>query len=193
MHRRNFLAAFAAVVIGAKREFAMATGLKPEWIQHTRLPESDWVEEDLLLSRDLLASPASSTDEALYPEHPTYFQPGDILHCPRTGENMRVLGLTAIGLGLHVVRGVGCTPCAMVHWESIWILGSASHEGATSERVPVGLDEWPQAEREQFVEKASKIYQRGVKNPFADSLRPTRRPREWMTKKELEDLIGEPL
>lgn len=193
MHRRKFLAALATVVVGAKREFAMATGLKREWIQHNRLPESEWVEPEEYEHIGHLARPASSADGVLYPCSPTFFQPGDILHCPRTGENMRVLGWQEGSFGIRVVRGVGCVPCAMVEEEPIWILGSASHEGDTSERLPIGPDEWPQAEREQFAEKAPKIYQRGVKDPFTSGLRRTRTPHAYMSKEELEDFIGEPL
>ena len=191
MHRRTFLAALAGVVVTAKRSFAMTTGLKREWIQHTRLPESEWVYPDLEPSIYSLAKAAGAADTSIFPQFPAFFHTGDIVHCPRTGENMRVLHHSFPGV--VVMRGVGCVPCAMVEEESIWILGSASHEGATSERVPIEPDVWPQDEREQFVEKAPKIYQRGVRNSFSDAIYPARRPREYLSKKELEDFIGEPL
>ena len=166
MHRRTFLATLAAVVVSAKRSIAMATGVKPGWIQHSRIDESELVDVDLQSTRDVLTRPASASDNHLFPKFSSYFHPSDIVHCPRTGENFRVLAVGVVG-DMYVARGVGCVPCAMVKDEPIWILGSASHEGATSERTPIELDEWPQDERKQFFDAVTAPYQRGAQSNYS--------------------------
>jgi hypothetical protein len=169
MRRRSFLAALAAVVVAAKRGFANATGLKREWIQYVPLSKQDWVETELLPTIDMLARSASPDDDALFPRNPDRFQPKDIVHCPRTGENFRVI-VVAIGggaawqqhIGMYVTRGIGSVPCTMVEGEPLWILGSAYREGDTSERTPEQPDEWGESDRQHLASVLTQPYQRGA-------------------------------
>lgn len=181
MKRRAFLAALAAVVVSAKRSFAMATGAKREWIQYSRLDESEWVESEPLPNRDVLAKAADAGDTTLFPMFPDRFQPRDIVHCPRTGENFRVLSLGVEGGGMYVERGIGCWSCAMRAGEPIWILGSAAHEGSTAERTP----EAPSVRR---TPPPYQPYQRGVSRSVAAN---RTQPRQFLNAQELKDWVGE--
>ena len=98
----------------------------------TDTPEPQHAEDELLPSIDLAVGAHTPAVFALNVDNPAFYLVGDILHIPRTGENMRVT--TAAGVSpITVTRGVGQTPPAQINDnDPIWILGCALEEGASS-------------------------------------------------------------
>jgi hypothetical protein len=98
----------------------------------TDTAEPQHTEDELLPSIDLAVGAHTAATANLAVDNPAFYLVGDILHIPRTGENMRVT--TASGVSpVTVSRGIGQTPpAALVDNDPIWILGCALEEGATS-------------------------------------------------------------
>ncbi len=99
----------------------------------TDTAEPQHSEDELMPNIDLLNGAVAANIANLTVDNPTFYLVGDILHIPRTGENMRVT--TAPGTNpIVVTRNIGVTApaTALVDDEVIWILGSAMEEGATS-------------------------------------------------------------
>ncbi len=102
-----------------------------EKVMSTSNPEPQHMEDELLPNVDLVNTAHDAADNTIAVDNPLFYLVGDILHVPRTGENMRVT--TAPGTSpVTVVRGVGSAPAAMVDDEPLWILGGAQAEGSTS-------------------------------------------------------------
>jgi len=115
----------------------------------TETAEPQHAEDELLPNRDLVNGTHTAADTTIAVDNPGFYLVGDILHIPRTGENMRVT--TASGASpITVVRGVGAAPAAMLDDEPIWILGGAQREGDTS-RTALNTLEIPKTERCQIV------------------------------------------
>ena len=75
----------------------------------TDTPEPQHTEDELLPSIDLSAGALVAAGVNLPVDNPTFYLVGDIIHVPRTGENMRVV--TAPGTSpITVVRAVGTQP-----------------------------------------------------------------------------------
>lgn len=98
---------------------------------YTENPEPQHSEDELLPNVDLSSGAIASNITALPVQNEQFYIIGDILHVPRTGENMRVTALPGSG-NVTVSRGVGGPPSSIVDNEPIWILGGAQPEGDTS-------------------------------------------------------------
>lgn len=93
--------------------------------------EPQHMEDELLPNVDLCIGAHTSDDTTIAVDNPLFYLVGDILHVPRTGENMLVT--TAAGTSpVTVTRGMGSMAAALVDDEPIWILGGAQREGDTS-------------------------------------------------------------
>ena len=101
----------------------------------TDQPEPQHTEDELLPNIDLATGVQTAATLTLVVDNPAFYLVGDILHIPRTNENLRVTAATGVN-PVGVVRGVGTVPpAAMVDGEPIWILGGASVEGARSRQA----------------------------------------------------------
>jgi len=99
----------------------------------TDTPEPQHTEDELLPNIDLLNGAQIAAAVNLTVDNPTFYLVGDILHIPRTGENMRVT--TATGINPVVVRrqvGTSMPAANLLDDEVIWILGASLEEGANS-------------------------------------------------------------
>ncbi len=115
----------------------------------TETAEPQHAEDELLPNRDLVNAAHTAADNTIAVDNPGFYLVGDILHIPRTGENMRVT--VASGASpVTVVRGVGTAPAALDDDDPIWILGGAQREGDTS-RTALNTLEIPKTERCQIV------------------------------------------
>lgn len=104
--------------------------------------EPQHIEDESVPDVDLVTGAHTAAATALNVDNPTWYLVGDILHVPRTGENMRVTVAPGVS-PLTVSRGVGGTPpAALVDDDGIWNLGGASAEGAQS-RVAINTLEIP--------------------------------------------------
>ena len=102
-----------------------------EKVLQTDQPEPQHAEDELLPNIDLASAAAASNVTALPVQNEGFYLVGDILHIPRTGENLRVTALPGGGV-VTVVRGVGGPPSDIVINDPIWILGGAQREGDVS-------------------------------------------------------------
>lgn len=98
---------------------------------HTTNPEPQHAEDELLPNIDLASAAIASNITALPVQNEGFYLVNDILHIPRTGENMRVTALPGSG-NITVVRGQGGPPSNILDNEPIWILGGATSENSTS-------------------------------------------------------------
>ena len=106
-----------------------------------RNAEPQHMEDELLPNKDLAVGAHTAATTSLAVTNPLFYLVGDIVHVPRTGENMRVT--VAPGTSpLTVVRGVGTAPAALVDQDPIWVLGGAQVENDTS-RVALNTLEVP--------------------------------------------------
>jgi hypothetical protein len=100
-------------------------------VQPTENPEPQHAEDESFPNIDLADGSHTPADITIAVNNPLFYLNGDILHVPRTGENMRVS--SAAGTSpITVVRGLGAPPADLLDGEPIWILGGSSEEGATS-------------------------------------------------------------
>lgn len=97
----------------------------------TRNPDPQHMEDELLPNRDLVSGTQTAADTSIEVDNPLFYLVGDIVHVPRTGENMRVTAAPGTS-PITVARGVGSAPAAIVDDEPIWILGGAQVEGDVS-------------------------------------------------------------
>jgi hypothetical protein len=73
---------------------------------------------------------------------PTYFLPKDLIHIPRTTENMLVASVNNKTGWLNVVRGLGSKEAPLKNLDPIWILGSVEKD----EGKPAFNPEWTEDE-----------------------------------------------
>lgn len=95
-------------------------------------PKFEWMEDDLLPWFDAIdnATGYDAATTTLKVDNAQYFTEWDIVHVPRTGENMRVTGKDVNNNTITVVRGFGTTAAApLVDNDPLLILGSAAQEG----------------------------------------------------------------
>lgn len=99
----------------------------------TDTAEPQHTEDELLPNIDLVNGAHTAVDVTIAVDNPTFYLVGDIIHVPRTGENMRVT-IAAGTSPVTVTRqnGVSAPAAAMLDDEVIWILGGSLEEGATS-------------------------------------------------------------
>ena len=102
-----------------------------EKVLQTDQPEPQHAEDELLPNIDLSAGAIAPNVTALPVQNPQFYLVGDIIHVPRTGENMRVTDAPGTS-PITVKRGVGGPPSDIVDNEPLWILGGAQREGDTS-------------------------------------------------------------
>ncbi len=102
-----------------------------EKVLQTDQPEPQHAEDELLPNIDLSSGAIAANVTALPVQNEQFYIVGDIIHVPRTGENMRVTNLPGGGV-VDVRRGVGGPPAAIEDNEPLWILGGAQREGDTS-------------------------------------------------------------
>lgn len=98
---------------------------------YTENPEPQHSEDELLPNQDLSSAGIASNITALPVQNEGFYLVNDIIHVPRTGENMRVTALPGSG-NVTVSRGVGGPPSAINDNEPLWILGGAQREGDKS-------------------------------------------------------------
>lgn len=115
----------------------------------TETQEPKHAEDELLPNRDLGSGTHTAATTSLAIDNPGFYLVGDIVHCPRTGENMRVTAAPGTS-PLTVVRGVGSAPANMVDDEPLWILGGAQREGDTA-RGALNTLEIPKTEYCQII------------------------------------------
>jgi hypothetical protein len=96
-----------------------------------RNPDPQHMEDELLPNRDLVNGAQTAADVSIEIDNPLFYLVGDILHVPRTGENMRVTAAPGTS-PITVVRGVGSAPANILDDEPLWILGGAQVENANS-------------------------------------------------------------
>jgi len=101
-----------------------------ERVMSTDNPDPQHMEDELLPNVDLASGAQTAASDTITPDNIGFYLVGDILHIPRTGENIRV-GTVGVA-DLTVVRGVGTAAAAIVDDEPIWILGGAQQEGDQS-------------------------------------------------------------
>ncbi len=115
----------------------------------TETAEPQHAEDELLPNRDLVNGTHTAADTTIAVDNPGFYLVNDILHIPRTGENMHVT--VASGASpITVVRGVGTAPAALNDDDPIWILGGAQREGDTS-RIALNTLEIPKTEFCQII------------------------------------------
>lgn len=102
-----------------------------EKVQPTENPEPQHAEDQLFPNIDLVNGAHTPADITIEVDNPLFYLVGDVLHVPRTGENMRVTDAPGSS-PVTVARGVGAPPADLLDDEPIWILGGSSEEGATS-------------------------------------------------------------
>jgi hypothetical protein len=103
-----------------------------EKVVATDTPEPQHAEDELLPTIDLVNGAHTAADVTIAVDNPVFYLVGDILHIPRTGENMRVTSAPGVS-PITVTRGIGQTPPAALNDDDpIWILGCALEEGASS-------------------------------------------------------------
>ena len=84
---------------------------------------TDWLEDVLFPSFDTLRRAGGASDTTLYMTNPRFYAVGDVIHVPRTGENLLVSRLEKRGVVLQ--RGFGGTKASgMVADEFLWIIGN---------------------------------------------------------------------
>ena len=96
-------------------------------------PKFEWMEDDFAPVWDAVNNAAGITagDTTIEVDNWAYFEAGQLVKVPRTGEVMRVTIATASPI--TVVRSIGATAAAaLVDNEPLLILGDSNEEGATS-------------------------------------------------------------
>lgn len=111
-------------------------------------PTVRWMEDELEPNVDLLNGAQTAAAVALTVDNGNFWRVGDIVHVPRTGENMRITGVAANVL--TVVRSIGSvTGAALNDDEPLWNIGPAQREGDTS-RALLSVLEVEQSNRTQI-------------------------------------------
>jgi hypothetical protein len=99
----------------------------------THNPKFEWMEDDFAPVWDAVNNAAgiTSSDTTIEVDNWAYFEAGQLVKVPRTGEVMRVTEATASPI--TVVRGIGSSSAAaLVDNEPLLILGDSNEEGASS-------------------------------------------------------------
>jgi len=102
-------------------------------------PKFEWMEDDLLPWWDKIVNATGYTaaDTVLKVANAAYFTEWDIVHVPRTGENMRVISKDVDNNTITVVRGWGSTAQPLNDQEPLMILGAAAAEGGLARKPNV--------------------------------------------------------
>jgi hypothetical protein len=112
-------------------------------------PVVRWMEDELEPLTDLVNGAQTSASTTVNVDNGSFWRVGDILHVPRTNENMRVTSISTNAL--TVVRSFGASAAAaLVDDESVWNLGPAQREGDTS-RALLSTLEVEQSNRTQII------------------------------------------
>ena len=112
-------------------------------------PTVRWMEDELEPRVDLVNGAVTAAGVAITVDNGAYWRVNDILHVPRTGENIRVTGVA--GNVLAVTRSFGpIAAAAIVDDEPVWNLGPAQREGDTS-RALISTLEVEQSNRTQII------------------------------------------
>jgi hypothetical protein len=112
-------------------------------------PTVRWMEDELEPLTDLVNGATTAVAVAVTVDNGGWWRVHDLLHVPRTGENMRVTGIA--GNVLAVIRSFGpVAAAALVDDEPVWNLGPAQREGDTS-RALLSTLEVEQSNRTQIV------------------------------------------
>lgn len=101
-------------------------------------PKYEWIEKELAAKWSQVnnATGYAAGAVAIVVDHARYFSVGDIINVVRTGEKMRVTGVTVGTNTLDVARGVGSTAAAaLLDNDDLQIIGNAYAEGS-----PLGLE-----------------------------------------------------
>jgi len=99
----------------------IAKSSKFEWLEDEKMPNWDAINN---------GGGYAAGDTALVVDHPQYFEIGQIIRFPRTGENARVTNVVEATFTLTVVRGAGAA--ALLDNEVIMIVSDGNEEGARS-------------------------------------------------------------
>ena len=99
----------------------VATNSKYEWLEDEAMPYWDAINN---------GGGYSAVATGLVVDNPTYFEIGQIIRFPRTGENARITNVVEATSTLTVVRGSGAQ--ALNDNEVIMIVTSGAEEGARS-------------------------------------------------------------
>jgi len=120
-----------------------------EKVKPAHNPTVRWMEDELEPLTDLVNGAHTATVTTLNVDNGGFWRVGDIVHVPRTSENMRV---TAIATNaLTVTRSYGAqAAAALVDDEAVWNLGPAQREGDTS-RALLSTLEVEQSNRTQII------------------------------------------
>jgi hypothetical protein len=91
----------------------------------------EWQEDDILPWSDAINCVGGylAADDQLVVDNASIFNLLDIVHVPRTGENMRVTGKNNANNTIDVTRGWGSTAAALLDNDPLIILAGASPEG----------------------------------------------------------------
>lgn len=108
-----------------------------------------WVEDELEPLVDLANGTHTSATTTLNVDNGTYWRVGDIVHVPRTAENMRVTAISSNALTVTRSFG-GSVAAALNDDEAVWNLGPAQREGDTS-RALLSTLEVEQSNRTQII------------------------------------------
>jgi len=120
-----------------------------EKVKPAHNPVVRWMEDELEPLVDLVNAAHTAATQTLNVDNGTFWRIGDIVHVPRTGENMRTTAISSNAL--TVVRSFGGTAAAaLVDDEAVWNLGPAQREGDTS-RALLSTLEVEQSNRTQII------------------------------------------
>lgn len=112
-------------------------------------PTVRWMEDELEPLVDLASGTHTAATTTLNVDSGTYWRVGDIVHVPRTGENMRVTAIASNALTVTRSFG-GSAAAALVDDEPVWNLGPAQREGDTS-RALLSTLEVEQSNKTQII------------------------------------------
>lgn len=112
-------------------------------------PTVRWMEDELEPLTDLVNGAVAAAGVAVTVDNGGWWRVHDLLHVPRTGENMRVTGVA--GNVLAVQRSFGpVAAAALVDDDPVWNIGPAQREGDTS-RTLLSTLEVEQSNRTQII------------------------------------------
>jgi len=177
-------------LILAKEGTKKATSYKVEW------PEEggDWAGAGSSPTIDAING-TTGTGTSIIVDNSEYFNIGDDVLVPRTGEIFRVTGVTTSTDTLTVVRGVGSTSTAAVaDNDGLFILGSAFAEGAAAATPHSVQEQWKYNYTQIFKDAVSQSNtQQAVENYLGDARKNERRKVSARHKQKMEKtfLFGE--
>lgn len=97
-------------------------------------PKFEWIEKDLPARWNAANGAVTAGAVAVVVDNAAYFSIGDVFVIPRTGERLRVTGVTVGTNTLDIVRSVGPTAAAAINDnDDFLIIGNAYAEGSLSQ------------------------------------------------------------